>query len=97
MITMFLRINEAEYLSDYKIRFSFNDGKIGIADLRDSLNGPVFEPIRDLNVFSKFILREEFGTIVWPNGADLAPEFLYFQAFKTDPALRQKFLDWGYL
>lgn len=38
---------------------------------------PVFEPLRDPAVFSQFEIHNEFRTLVWPNGADFAPEFLH--------------------
>jgi hypothetical protein len=37
----------------------------------------MFEPLRDVAVFRSFHLDLELQTVVWPNGADLAPEFLY--------------------
>jgi hypothetical protein len=37
----------------------------------------VFEPLRDPAVFSQFTIHPEFHTLVWENGADLAPEFLH--------------------
>jgi hypothetical protein len=39
--------------------------------------GEVFEPLRDPARFREFRLDREMNTVVWPNGADLAPEFLY--------------------
>jgi hypothetical protein len=36
----------------------------------------VFEPLRDVQFFSKVRLNQDTGTIEWPNGADFAPEFL---------------------
>jgi hypothetical protein len=39
--------------------------------------GEVFEPLKDKDQFAKFMLHDELATIVWPNGADFAPEFLY--------------------
>ena len=43
------------------------------------------------------MIDEELETIVWPNGADLAPEYVYFQAFKEDPDLQSQFKQWGYI
>jgi len=37
----------------------------------------VFEPLADPAVFRQFTLHPEFHTLVWPNGADIAPEFLH--------------------
>ena len=69
---------EAEYVSDFKIRLVFNDGVSGVVDFADWLEGPVFEPLKDHDYFSSFFL--EGGTVVWPNGADIAPETLHAQA-----------------
>jgi hypothetical protein len=67
----------AKYISDYLIRLTFLDGTAGEIDLSTELKGPVFEPLRDLEIFKQFTVHPEFHTLVWPNGADLAPEFLY--------------------
>ena len=71
-----LEITSAEYVEGYKIRVSFNTGQAGVVDLKDALWGPVFEPLKDPNVFRRFKVSETFHTICWENGADFAPEFL---------------------
>ena len=43
-------------------------------DLADELWGEVFEPLRDPAFFGRFTVDH---TLVWPNGADFAPEFLH--------------------
>jgi hypothetical protein len=68
-------VTSAEHLSDYKIRISFNDGKVKTVNLEPYLNKPVFLPLKDQSYFRKFNLNP--FTIEWDNGADFAPEFLY--------------------
>lgn len=70
-------ITEAKYLDNYKIELTFNDGQTFPVDLKDSLTGPVFESLKDLVEFQKFRLNPELDTIVWNNGADFAPDYLY--------------------
>jgi len=92
-----LFITEAKYLSDYKIEVLFNNGKKGIADLKYVLTGKVFEPLKEKTVFAQLKVDTELETIVWPNGADLAPEFIYYQVFKNEPQLQTQFKQWGYI
>ena len=74
------RLCGAEYLREYKILVTFEDGKTGVVDLRHELWGEVFEPLRDVGLFRRFRFDPELDTIVWPTGADLAPEYLYENA-----------------
>ena len=93
---MMLHIKNARYVDDYKIEVWFNNGRKGTADLSESLTGEMFEPLREKSLFSRFHVDEELETIVWQNGADLAPEYIFFQAFKTEPELQNQFKEWGY-
>ncbi len=74
---MILHIKEAKYLHDYVIWLHFNDGAEGEVDLSSELEGEVFGPLKDINKFKSFKVDPIMQTIVWENGADLAPEFLY--------------------
>lgn len=74
------RLTRAQYVDGYRIEFTFDDGKRGIIDLEPELWGEVFEPLKDLAQFRAFRLDRQGSTIVWPTGADLAPEFLYERA-----------------
>jgi hypothetical protein len=74
----------AEYLGDYRIRLAFNDGVESTVDFSEWLHGPVFEPIKDQGYFQRFFL--DGGTVVWPNGADIAPETLYERARSSKAA-----------
>jgi hypothetical protein len=67
-----------------------------MADFSQSLKGTIFEPLEDLDYFPQFSFDHELGTLVRPNGADFAPEYLYFLAFKDVPELQVKLEQWGY-
>ena len=68
---------EARYVRDYIIWLKFRDGTSGEIDLESELWGEVFEPLKDIAFFRQFSVHPEFETLVWPNGADFAPEFLH--------------------
>lgn len=74
-----IRLVEARYVSGYVVWLRFSDGLSGEIDLAAELEGEVFEPLRDQAVFRSCLLHPDLHTIVWPNGADFAPEFLYEQ------------------
>jgi len=74
---MIMHVKEAKYLHDYVIWVRFSDGAEGEVDLAGELEGEVFGPLRDLKEFKSFRVDPELQAIVWSNGADLAPEFLY--------------------
>jgi hypothetical protein len=71
-----LHIKSARYIEDFRVWVSFDDGTEGEINLENSFSGPVFEPLKQVDVFAKLSVDPELETIVWPNGADLAPEFL---------------------
>ena len=73
---MFLHVEEAKYLHDYVIWVKFNDGIEGEVDLESELTGEVFGPLKNKELFRSFKVDPILQTIVWENGADLAPEFL---------------------
>ncbi len=74
---MFLHVTNAEYVEDYVLNVTFNNGEFGTVDLQGELYGEMFSPLLDLEKFKDFRVDDEIDTIVWGNGADFAPEFLY--------------------
>ena len=72
-----VRVTHVEVCGPYHLRLRFKDGVEKTVNVESLLTGPIFEPLRDLEVFAKGRLDEICGTIVWPNGADIAPEALY--------------------
>jgi Protein of unknown function (DUF2442) len=71
------RLIQARYVRDFVVWLRFSDGAEGEVDLAGELDGPIFEPLRDVAYFRLFSLNPNVHTIAWPNGADLAPEFLH--------------------
>jgi hypothetical protein len=71
------KVQEVRYKGDYRVWLKFSDGIEGEIDLREELWGPIFEPLKEKSLFSQLSVDSELGTLVWPNGADFAPEFLY--------------------
>ena len=70
-------VKKIKYLKDYIYYIVFDDGIEGEVDLEDELEGEVFGPLRDKRKFKSFKVDPILETIVWENGADLAPEFLH--------------------
>jgi len=73
---MISRIIEANYIKDYTLYLRFSDGSEGEVDFEHELEGEIFMPLREISYFKNFTVNHELHTIVWPNGADFAPEFL---------------------
>jgi hypothetical protein len=83
---MILRIITADVVPPTRLRLAFNDGTEKTVDVRPLLHGPVFEPLRDPHYFSLGQLDPVCGTVVWPNGADFAPEALHELAAQQEPS-----------
>lgn len=67
-------LKSIEYLADYVIRATLDDGTTRELDFEPHLWGPMFEPLKDLAIFRQGKVDADSQTVVWPNGADVAPE-----------------------
>ena len=74
-MTFLPSVIQAEYQDGFRIRLTFNDDSERTVDFCPWLEGPIFEPLKDLKYFQRFFL--DGGPVAWPNGADIAPETLY--------------------
>jgi len=72
----FIRVLEVRAVTPYSLWLRMSDGAEGTVDLSSRLRGEVFEPLKDPDEFAKVTLDENAYTVCWPNGADLAPEYL---------------------
>jgi hypothetical protein len=71
-------VTAARALPKYRLRIRFSDGTDGEVDLEDFIfedRRPIVAALRDPTTFAT--CRVELDTVVWANGFDLAPEFLY--------------------
>ena len=73
---MILHVLRASVVGPHSLRIVFDDGTERRANLRPLLIGPVFEPLHDPAYFARVVVDPVCGTVVWPNGADIAPEAL---------------------
>jgi hypothetical protein len=69
-------IVEARHVAGHTLWLRFSDGAEGEVSLGAELHGEVFEPLKDVSHFQSFQVHPKLKTVVWPNGADFAPEFL---------------------
>jgi hypothetical protein len=73
---MLTKVSKLERIGDFRLRVRFTDGSEGVHDFTPMLkeSGPMIEPLRDKTYFARVFL--EFGAPTWPNGFDIAPEWL---------------------
>jgi len=71
---MILTVTDVEYMGGYSLLCTFNDGARKRVDLTPLLQYPAFSELKDKGKFVQFGLQD---TILWANGADIAPEYLY--------------------
>lgn len=83
---MTVRVTAVEVLPGYRLRLSFDDGTMTLADFADDLWGPLCEPLRDPDYFARVTVDAESRTVVWPNGYDPSPEVLHGDAPPAPPS-----------
>ena len=75
-----IRVIELERLGGFKLKLVFNDGLSGVLDLSHLLTGAIFSPLKESEYFASAQVR--YGTVVWANNVDMAPEYLHDQMIK---------------
>jgi len=61
----------------YTLNMRFDDGTSRRIDFTPILQGELYGPLRDLQLFEQVTLDREVHTLVWPNGADFDPQTLH--------------------
>ncbi len=70
-------VKNFRYIKDYQLLLTFEDEKSKLVDLKDHLEGEIFAPLKNITYFKKIMLNQDLDTIMWENGADVSPDFLY--------------------
>jgi hypothetical protein len=63
---------------NYVLHLEFDDGVSGDISIKDRLFGSMFEPLKDVGFFNQVSI-DSFGSICWPNDADLDTDVLYYK------------------
>jgi hypothetical protein len=71
------RIVAVTHLGAFKLRLTFSDHRIRDLDFEETLNGGVFEALRDQTLFGQASIDQLSGALCWPNGIDLDPDVLH--------------------
>lgn len=71
------RVEHVEVVGLYTLALRFDDGTQRQVDLEPILEGELFGPLRDPELFRAVEIDVDFGTIQWPTGADFDPDTLY--------------------
>ena len=92
-----IEIIDAKYLHDYTVWVKFNNNEEYELDLTPMIEGDsvgIFEPLKKINFFKNFHVDY---TLCWENEIDVAPEYIYFLAHKSDVEYQALFKEWGYI
>lgn len=73
---MILRVLHVQPFGDVRLDLAFNNGVRKIVNVKKLPFGPSFAPLREPGYFAEVPLDHDCGTVVWPNGVDIAPEAL---------------------
>jgi Protein of unknown function (DUF2442) len=86
---MLSKITRFEKVGGFRLRVHFGDGSVGEHDFSSIVNetGPMIEPLRDASYFARVFL--EFGALTWPNGFDIAPQWLRREMEKAGELRRE--------
>lgn len=63
---------------DYTLLLTFEDGKNGVYDFRPNLSRSIYRKQQNIDFF--MLAKALYGTVVWPDDSDIAPEHLYEKA-----------------
>lgn len=72
---MYPAVKKVTPKDNYTLAVEFDNGEIGILDIKPFLHFGVFQRLQNEEIFKQ--VRVSFDTIEWLCGVDLDPEFVY--------------------
>ena len=72
-----VHVTDVKSLGGHRLYLRFEDGTSGELDFGADTWRGVFAPLKDPDYFARVEINRELGVLVWPNGADIAPETLH--------------------
>jgi len=77
MIHPMYRVTSFTVVAPFTLQIVFDDGKEQVVDFDSVLEGDLYGPLRDEEMFKQVEIDPEVHTLVWPNGADFDPYILH--------------------
>lgn len=68
-------VKEVEAFEDYTLLITFSRGEKRIYNARPLLEKSIYAPLNNLSFF--LCAKAEYGTVIWNDDIDIAPEHLY--------------------
>lgn len=70
------KIKDVKYKSEFQLLLTFSDGASLVVDFKPYISGKLGAMLKDENYF-KQVSIDSSGGLVWPNGFDFCPNYLY--------------------
>lgn len=70
-------VKHVKYIEGYKLAITFENNKMKLVDLSNHVGNGIFKKLKDITYFKTVKFDADLDTIVWDNGADISPDFLY--------------------
>lgn len=85
---MYPRVKTVKSEENFKLKITFNNGKVGIFDVYPYLNLGIFAELKNIDYFKK--VKPLYGAIGWPHGQDICPDTLYRESILTKKSSGRK-------
>lgn len=79
---MLFDVTDVIPLPDYFILITFETGETKIFDVKVLFDRPRWKALQAVELFNEISVFE--GTVIWPNGLDISPEWLYEDGTPVD-------------